>query len=497
LLESAAKVFEEQEEERRDGAALGALEDQETSEEEAANKDCLVEMYEGKRCGRSIHSAPAHDATPVCLMHSRDPEKKDEAFQEEFETILEAAGEGIADFTGFIFPNADYEGQEFAAACLFNNAVFVRVATFTSVTFARTAGFLGATFTREAKFNHATFGDYTVFSGATFTEGAGFIDATFVEDVRFTFATFSQLANFNDATFEKEVNFARASFLGAVEFRETAFEQPKKFSPGLIFSNAQCAQPGAVIFYKTNLGQALFLNCDVSAFTFSSVEWRQRKGSGKRMVFEEVVDLEDAKHLRPKKERGDERDYVLMAELYHQLKKNYDGRQDYWTGGDFHYGELEMKRLASKIKNPVLRWLVQHFRLVAVYKYASHYGESYVRPAIWLGVVLLLAALLFPKAGLRYDPAKDRAGAVTASSPVVLTYASPLFPGQPETERHRAEWRLLGNSCLTALEIAAFQKELAYQPVRAGGRLLTLAETLLTSSLAALFFLAMRRQFRR
>jgi uncharacterized protein YjbI with pentapeptide repeats len=490
-------MFEEQEEDRREGADGATPENQEGSEEDATDEGCPAEMYEGRRCGRQIHSAPGHDETAVCLMHSRDPEKSDEAFQKEFEDILEVAGEGNADFTGFIFPSANYEGREFGAACLFNNAVFVRTATFTSVTLVRTAGFLGATFMREAKFNHATFGDYTVFSGATFTEGAGFIDATFVEDVRFTFATFTQVANFNDATFKKEVNFARATFLAAAEFRETEFHQPKEFSPGPIFSLAQFAQPEAVIFYKTHLGQALFLNCDVSAFTFSSVEWRRRKGSRKRMVFEEVVDLEDAKHLRPKSERGDERDYVLMAELYHQLKKNYDGRQDYWTAGDFHYGELEMKRLASKMENPIVRWVVQHLRLVALYKYASHYGESYVRPAIWLGVVLLLAALLFPMAGLRYDPAKDRAGAATVSTPVVLSYVNPFFPGQAETERRKAEWRLLGNSSLTALEIATFQKELAYQPVRAGGRLLTLAETLLTSSLAALFFLAVRRQFRR
>ncbi|PYT60644.1 MAG: hypothetical protein DMG35_10805 [Acidobacteria bacterium] len=156
-----------------------------------------------------------------------------------------------------------------------------------------------------------------------------------------------------------------------------------------------------------------------------------------------------------------------------------------------------MKRLASRRKNRVLRWLVQHLRLVAWYKYASQYGESYVRPAIWLGVTLLLFALLYPAVGLRYDSTKGRAGTTAPSVPVNLTYASPLFLGQPAPNRHKAQWRLFGISCLTALEIAAFQKEPAYQPVYPWGRLLTLIEMLLTSTLAALFFLAVRRQFRR
>jgi hypothetical protein len=83
LVESAAKMFEEQEEERREGADEAASEDQEAWEEDATDEGCPAEMYEGRGCGRSIHSAPAHDATPVCLMHSRDPEKSEEAFQKE------------------------------------------------------------------------------------------------------------------------------------------------------------------------------------------------------------------------------------------------------------------------------------------------------------------------------------------------------------------------------------------------------------------------------
>ena len=52
---------------------------------------CPVPMWSSEPCGRPIHHAPDHDVTPVCLMHSRDPEKG-VTFQKEFEAILKAAG---------------------------------------------------------------------------------------------------------------------------------------------------------------------------------------------------------------------------------------------------------------------------------------------------------------------------------------------------------------------------------------------------------------------
>jgi hypothetical protein len=54
-----------------------------------------------------------------------------------------------------------------------------------------------------------------------------------------------------------------------------------------------------------------------------------------------------------------------------------------------------------------------------------------------------------------------------------------------------------GNSSLTTVYIAAFQKDLVYEPSYPWGRVLALLEVVLTSTLFALFLLAVRRQFRR
>lgn len=148
----------------------------------------------------------------------------------------------------------------------------------------------------------------------------------------------------------------------------------------------------------------------------------------------------------------------------------------------------------TRRKNNVVRWLVQRLRLVALYRYASQYGESYVRPGLLFFAVLLLFASLFPVFGLRYDRANEHPGMGPTPDPIVLSYAN---PPQPNVGPIKARLRLFGSSCLTSLEIAAFQKEPAYQPVYPRGRALTLVEMLLTSTLAGLFFLAVRRQFRR
>ncbi len=61
----------------------------------------------------------------------------------------------------------------------------------------------------------------------------------------------------------------------------------------------------------------------------------------------------------------------------------------------------------------------------------------------------------------------------------------------------RARAALVGHSLLTTLYVAAFQKDPLYEPSYPWGRLLALLEMLLTSTLFALFLLAVRRQFRR
>jgi uncharacterized protein YjbI with pentapeptide repeats len=399
----------------------------------------------------------------------------------------------------------DFKMAMFTQSVSFGGLTFLRLANFSDAAFAQIAGFSGVTFEQGAKFEGATFEKDAHFERATFRQDADFVRTTFAQDAHFVSSAFTQVANFTDS-----------KFLGGARFHETDFRRDDKRHPCAIFSLAQFSRPEAVVFYKTYLGQAIFHNCDVSRLTFSSVEWRRREPSGKRMVFEEVVELKDkfASALKPATGGPDERDFGLIAGLYQQLKKNYDEKRDYSTAGDFHYGEMEMKRRSSRRRNPITRWLHSHVGLVALYKWASHYGESYIRPALWLLAILALFAALFPIAGLRYNPGRssrqvtgrtvpgssqsDSAVRSGESSPaIVLTYCHPFLQGEDGSHRLKTRSRLVWNSWITALDVAAFQKERVYEPAYPWGHLLILLEMVVTSTLFALFLLAVRRQFKR
>jgi len=476
---------------------------------------CPIMMSSGhEHCGRSIyHPAPGHDEEPVCLMHSRDPQKSDSEFQQEFERTLTEATDRkeVADFTRFFFPSAKYARREFKTRCRFDHAAFTQRADFSEATFTQSVIFSDATFEQSATFHCASFMQTGYFYQVMFKQEANFSRAMFLQDAVFSHATFKQdafflgagftlEANFEEVTFAKVVLFNQAKFLVSAAFRETVFRGDKKLEPetddtlpGPVFSLAQFSHPEAIVFYKTYLGQALFLNCDVSGVNFSSVTWRKRKRGGKRTVLEEKVSLDRpvASALRPHPDSHDERNYVLIAELYQQLKRNYDDRKDYWTAGDFHYGEMEMKRLHSRWRWRPLRWLDQHFSLVALYKYASAYGESYTMPLLWLVFFLAAFAFLYPVPGIEFNPPPG-------NIPGWLGYVDwrTFFYTHP-AEHPSGFWGMILHSLMTSISVAGFQRELRYVPSYPWGRMFALFELLLTTTLGGLFLLAIRRQFKR
>jgi uncharacterized protein YjbI with pentapeptide repeats len=515
---------------------------------------CSAEMGRGgRKCGRPLHTAPqGSDEKPVCLMHSKDPNKSAgelfEAFWREFEMVLE----GGAHFEGFRFPKLDLEDRLFGPMiCRFEGATFMQNADFTSATFAedvdfagttftlgarfsgttfkKKADFTGATFTQKANFHSATFGqayfgratfgnvnfthaifDQVVdFTRATFEQGAPFPGATFRQNADFTLATFTKEASFKYATFEQDASFPGATFTESADFEETGFRgtvrwgacrflesaifrraefAPEHYGmPSAVFAVASLSYPQKIIFDDVDLSHALFHNCDVSEVWFtSSVRWAKR-GSNGVAVFDESVPLEHARSLQ----RGGERDYRAIAQLYQQLKKNYDSRLDYWTANEFHFGEMEMKRLATPTEGPVLwlrrpmhRWL----SLTAWYRYASDYGNSYRKPMLWLLAMLVLFALLFPLPGV---------GLRQTGTSYTETYSSVWHAGAPLKKSFQWAVGLFGKSMIVTVDTATFQRNPEYAPVYPWGRVLAIAETLLTSTLFGLFLLAIRRQFRR
>ena len=547
---------------------------------------CPVRMGDSDdlMCGRKLHVAPdGTDEEPVCLMHSKDPDKQSgplfDTFWSEFERILEAAEENEAHFEGFVFPQIDLRGRKFQAICRFDHATFTQDTDFCEVTFSRDAifseadftqgasfysatftqdadfrlaifeqvtdfsdatftkdadfrlaivkqgtSFNDATFTKKADFSEAIFKQNTYFCEATFTQDATFWEATFTQDANFSLAAFTQEAYLSRATFTQDADFDRATFMQAARFVETEFHgtanwmrsrfldqaefRSTKFEPlvegeaSAVFAFARFSKPSEIVFDDVDLSRALFRNCDVSQVWFtSSVQWGKREGNRGFAVFEEKIPLEQ-EILEPKivahelmflegLQRNGQRDYRAVAQIYQQLKKNYDSRLDYWTANEFHYGEMEMKRLAGPTDGPLLglrRWLHRRLSLIALYRWASDYGNSYGKPMVWLlGILILFAALLsLPGVGLKRQGVKQ-----------AETYASVWDVQKSYGENLWTEARLAGKGAITSVDTATFQKSAEYAPAYPWGRVLAIFETLLTSSLFALFLLAIRRQFRR
>jgi len=510
-----------------------ALEQESTPQMSVTEPGCPIRMGDYTNifvCGRKLHAAPEGiDEQPVCLMHSKDPDKQsgwlNEEFWAEFKRILEVASDSEAHFEKFVFPEVHLSGRRFIATCFFIQTTFLQNVDFHGTTFTKNADFTEATFNRDADFNEiifaqkayfggATFKQEAYFCGVTFTMDTNFREATFMQNAIFIGTTFTQKAEFNHATFKLGANFNKTTFMLSGEFEATNFQRTATFmyskfldraefrhtkfeirgeKPNPIFTLVQFAKPGEIVFEDVDLSRAIFYNCDVSRVEFtSSVQWAKRRKNRGLAIFEETFLLKN--NYTEEIQQNSQQDYAAIAQIYQQLKKNYDSRLDYWTANQFHYGEMEMKRLAPPEPGRLFRggwmhrWLHRNLRLVALYQRASDYGNSSAKPAAWILAILLLFSVLLPLPGI---------GLRHQSPEFTQTYISVWDKTQPWTPNLVREARTVGKAGITALDTVTFQRNPEYLPGYPWGRVLAIGATLLISSLFALFLLAIRRQFKR
>ena len=234
-------------------------------------------------------------------MHSMDPQKSSADFQKEFERTLATPEDGVANFSGVVFPSAKYAKRRFSIKCLFNQAVFNCPADFMGATFTETAIFSEAVFFERAYFQASKFLKEAVFAWARLTHGADFSMAHFTQDAKFHEARFDEDATFNGAefkqdadfnstifisnvyfnvirpttamgsqgvtnkdsppirspfiptVFDRKVNFHGVTFGKRLEYRQTRFRGDGEPEPGPIFSLARFDNPRLVVFYDTDL----------------------------------------------------------------------------------------------------------------------------------------------------------------------------------------------------------------------------------------------------
>lgn len=362
----------------------------------------------------------------------------------------------------------------------FLETTFGKEAGFFSAIFAMEADFSGTTFCKDALFWHANFGKEVFFSHATFSEGADFSDVAFGEDAYFWEATFGDVAEFNGAFFRGKAEFygvtfggranywvttfcERALFLGATfrggaVFRgltetkgtegEVIVEKNLVFNDEADFSMVTLKAPEEVRFQHVNLCRARFLDTPVHKVQFTDVEWAER--DNRRCVYDEVGP----------RLLSEEKSYSLIAQLYRQLKKNYEEARDYPGAGDFHYGEMEMTLKQQWKDGKFLSWL-----LTRAYKFLSGYGEE----PLWAIYILFWIWVL----------------------PAILAYMQPIMSTDPSPGFFGG----LLDSLLVSIKAMSLRLPETPKPIL--GKFVMILQVFLGPIQIALTALALRRKFRR
>jgi len=441
------------------------------------DKVCQVAMWDGASCGRELYD------DEYCIFHSRKPDKDGGLFQKKLDDIFKEESFKIYDFSNFIFPEeisfpyvidkkiifrnatfsgfilfydtifqkeADFEGTTFQGRTQFY-AIFQKEANFTRAAFQHDAYFMGKAFKSTARFVKATFSRKADFTGVDFQD-AHFSDAVFKKDASFTATTFNEVSEFCGVTFEGKVTFEAAIFKDALLLNEERKKNRVFSNKEVNFRYTRFLRPEEVIFRKVDLGKFRFIDTDLRKVEFISVDWYKEKGRNK--IYDEVSPDPETKKF----------DYSLIAQVYKRLRANYEKNLNYAEAGDFHIGEMEMRRKGEKnIYNKAVIWL---------YKLISNYGESFWRPLGWIALLILIFPFLYMLVG------------ITPSYNI-------------DINQNFETLRDYGSSLTYSLSVFSLVRERPYHTINNLGHFFTILESIFSPVLIAFFLLALRRRFKR
>ena len=407
---------------------------------------------------------------------------------------------GCVDFSG-----AKFSGTE---RTYFSEAIFSgkRGARFKYAIFSSNKGvdFAGAKFTGEEGANFYS----THFSGESGVDffstefsgniGVNFSKSTFdvSEKINFSKVKFTGEGNanfewvrflgdgdidFSGAEFScrKGAHFSEAEFLceDRISFEDVTFEKDCI----IYFDSVKVRNPKNVFFRNAYLGNTSFFQTDVEDFTFKNVKFRKfphdKLNWFKKNISihrEGLMDEIRNKYVPGSSQKYSDNIYFSQVEItYRQLKRNFEENRDYAKAGDFHYGEMEMKRKRQgKIK--------QYISLTAFYKYFSGYGQKWTRAFSWfIGFIVLFTFLNL----IWLQPIQESKSNTDLRSDNNL---EEIF--EPVTNF---------DAFLYTFNTMTLRKDARFEITAPIGSLIVIFQSALGPTILALMLLAIRRQFRR
>lgn len=419
---------------------------------------------------------------------------------------------GEADFYSSKFGGkANFESAKFGGIVYFQSAKFIGNANFViakfgggvnfwDVRFGDEADFRGAKFVDKASFTNVRFGnkalfDSTVFGGeadfreATFGGEADFWEAMFGGDLDFGYAQFGGEAYFRDVQFGGETEFASANFIKAAGFSEIKLSEKTivkfdgeinikdepVFQDTADFKSITISKDAAIIFRKIDLSKCEFLETDLTKVEFIDVTWAKTGGTYKWFKTNAVYDA-------IKNGKNGDYDYGLIAQLYRRLQINYIDNCYYSEAGDFHIGEQEMARRGKGKFRRI-------FSTNMFYKLISNYGESFVRPLLWLVFVLLLFPAIFLYSGIDLSSLNEPA----SKNPNIVRYKFSANPANCFLLTKNYKRAFYKNFSFISFNRSEINKCLVSEDMRFVANL----EIIIVIVLLSFFVLALRRSYKR
>ena len=254
----------------------------------------------------------------------------------------------------------------FSGGANFSEANFSGEADFSRTEFSEKANFIGAKFSEKVEFIDSNFFGEVSFLKANFFGETYFFSANFFERTYFLYTKFSGEVYFGNANFSGEAYFRYASFSNthATLFEKTKFqgfqENQQKILPALL---RNIDFPESVKFRQTDLSRVSFLDSNLEKAHFENCSWgylkpsaqqvnqgeilKFQKSASRNILWNEWVKEEDDDECVKEKDDDEcvkEKDFAKIEILNRQLKKNFEEKKDYETAGDFHLGEMAMRR---------------------------------------------------------------------------------------------------------------------------------------------------------
>ena len=383
------------------------------------------------------------------------------------------------------FDSVNFEGETYFSYAKFKGQTHFESTTFKTVSFSDTI-FEGVTYFSSAKFKIKAFFHFVKFEEVTY-----FFNTTF-KKVTFRFAKFEGETYFYNAEFEGETYFSYSTFRNTVHFEDTRFNGNTSFyntvfedrayfegKKDLLGNENLCLNEvtdwSYVRFLKLKLidfTSVDFSKCKLSYADFSSVNlvdirWAMKKK--RRIIYDEI---ENEKNIN----------YPIVENVYRRLKKNYENSGDYPYAGDFHYGEMEMKRRAQ---NKFFRW----FSLTTLYKIFSGYGEKVWLSVLWLVLFFLLFTFSYLFTGLESGTLLS----VSGNHEIIEYNFAFDFRSDSVQEFFSDSYTALSHS----FEVIFLKREKLFETFTNTGRIFEVLQVLSIMIFITLSILALKRKFHR